>query len=50
MNKLETKIARLQKKLERQDEVIGRAMERRVTLEEELAALMEELQNATRKR
>ena len=50
MNKLETKIARLQKKLEWQDEVIGRAMELRVTLEEQLAALLEELQNATRKR
>lgn len=39
---------KLEEALVRQDEVIGRAMERRVGLEEELAAVLEALDRAAR--
>lgn len=48
LKQLQTAKRKLEAALVRQDEVIGRAMERRVGLEEELAAVLEALQNAAR--
>lgn len=49
MASLDKKIARLEEQLRKQDERIGREMEKRVTIEEQLAAAYEE-RNAARVR